>query len=67
MKQLVQASAGFSFAQLREAIVTAAYLAFDQQAEIQEKHVLEALRQLAPALRRHRRQTRPVGFVEPAA
>lgn len=67
LRQMVQLSAGFSFAQLREAYITAAYLAFDRKAEIDETHVAEALRQLAPALRKHSRSGRAVGFREAAA
>ncbi len=67
MQQIVRLSAGLSFAQLREAFTTAAYLAFDEQVEIADRHVVQALQQLLPSLRRLDRHGRAVGFRGSAA
>lgn len=54
LRRMVQLSRGFSFAQLRESFVSAAYLAFDRCRDVREEDLLEALEQHAGWIRNRR-------------
>ncbi len=66
LRRMVRRSAGFSFAQLRECYVTAAYLAFEKNREVTEADLAEAVELFASAARRPGagNARKPVGFSE---
>ena len=70
LQRMTQLSKGFSFAQLRESFVTAAYMAFEAGRDVTEGDVLAALEQLAGWTRGRRDTRRPrkaIGFPDEEA
>lgn len=66
LRRMVRRSDGFSFAQLRECYITAACLAFDNNRDVIEADLLEAVEMFAGAVRRSgaEKLQKPVGFGE---
>jgi hypothetical protein len=66
LRRMVRRSAGFSFAQLRECYITAAYLAFDHNRDVTEADLIEAVEMFAGAVKRSgaEKLRKPVGFGE---
>lgn len=70
LQRMIQLSKGFSFAQLRESLVTAAYMAFDRSGDVTEEDVLASLEQLAGWARGRRDTRKPrkaIGFPDEEA
>lgn len=66
LRRVVRRSAGFSFAQLRECNITAAYLAFDRRRDVTEQDLVDAVELFASAVKRPggNRVRKQVGFGE---
>lgn len=62
LRRPVEASEGFSFAQLRESYITAGQLAFERRGEVMEEDLLAGIRSLRTSMTSGSRRSTAVGF-----